>query len=94
VPPGDQLHIVAVGEDGKVRVIEVWDTREQAEAFGERVREARERAGCRLGRDAADPLLRRPPPRQVVATLQLRPEFPPVIPAANWRGDFAVPRGS
>jgi hypothetical protein len=49
VPSGGQLHIAAVGEDGNVRVIEVWDTREQAEAFGERVREARERAGVGSG---------------------------------------------
>jgi hypothetical protein len=44
-PPGSQLHLAAVGDDGTVRIVEVWDSREQAEAFGEKVREARDAAG-------------------------------------------------
>ena len=44
-PPGGLIHIAAVGDDGNVRVIEVWETREQAEAFGDQVRAARERVG-------------------------------------------------
>jgi hypothetical protein len=44
-PPGASLHIAARGEDGTVRIVEVWDSREQAEEFGERVRKAREGAG-------------------------------------------------
>jgi hypothetical protein len=35
-PPGGLLHIAARAEDGNIRVIEVWETREQAEAFGEK----------------------------------------------------------
>jgi hypothetical protein len=44
-PEGGQLHIAAKGEDGTIRIIEVWDSREQAEAFGERVRAARQELG-------------------------------------------------
>jgi hypothetical protein len=44
-PAGGQLHIAARGDDGKIRVIEVWDTREQAEAWGEKVRAVREELG-------------------------------------------------
>ncbi len=40
-PEGGQLHIAAKGDDGLVRIIEVWDSREQAEAFGEKVRATR-----------------------------------------------------
>ena len=35
-PEGLQLH-VCFGEDGDLRVSEVWDSREQFEAFGERL---------------------------------------------------------
>ena len=45
LPPGSKLHIAARGEDGKIRVIEVWDSREEAEAFGEKVMAAREELG-------------------------------------------------
>ena len=34
-PAGGVFHAAAVGEDGKIRVFEVWDSREQAEAWGE-----------------------------------------------------------
>src|SRR3977135_1282378 len=35
-PAGGVFHAAAVGEDGKIRVFEVWDSREQAEAWGEK----------------------------------------------------------
>ena len=35
----------AVGEDGKIRVFEVWDSCEQAEAWGEKVMAVRTEAG-------------------------------------------------
>jgi hypothetical protein len=44
-PPGARLHIAARGDDGKIRVIEVWDAREDAEAFGEKVMAARSELG-------------------------------------------------
>jgi hypothetical protein len=42
---GRTLHVAAVGEDGKIHVIEVWESRGEAEAFGEAVRAAREELG-------------------------------------------------
>jgi hypothetical protein len=42
---GRTVHIAAVGEDGKIRIFDVWDTQAQAEAFGEAVRTAREDVG-------------------------------------------------
>ncbi len=39
------LHVAAVGEDGKIRVVEVWESRSEADAFGEAVRSAREELG-------------------------------------------------
>ena len=50
-PPGAKLHIGARGEDGKIRVIEVWDDRAQAEQFGEKVRAARQELGIGVGRE-------------------------------------------
>ncbi len=44
-PPGGAFHVAALGEDGKVRIVEVWDSREQAEAWGEKVAAARTEAG-------------------------------------------------
>ena len=44
-PPGGAFHVAAIGEDGKVRIVEVWDSREQAEAWGEKVAAARDEAG-------------------------------------------------
>ena len=44
-PAGGLLHVAAVGEDGKIRVFEVWDSREQAEAWGEKVMAVRTEAG-------------------------------------------------
>ena len=48
-PPGASFHVAAIGEDGKVRIVEVWDSREQAEAWGEKVSAAREEAGVGEG---------------------------------------------
>ncbi len=39
------LHVAAVGEDGKIRVVELWESRSEADAFGEAVRAAREELG-------------------------------------------------
>ena len=44
-PAGAVFHAAAVGEDGKIRVFEVWDSREQAEAWGEKVMAVRTEAG-------------------------------------------------
>ena len=44
-PAGGAFHVAAIGDDGKVRIVEVWDSREQAEAWGEKVAVAREEAG-------------------------------------------------
>jgi len=44
-PPGGAFHVAAIGEEGKVRIVEVWDSREQAEAWGDKVTAAREEAG-------------------------------------------------
>ena len=44
-PAGGVFHAAAVGEDGKIRVFEVWDSREQAEAWGEKVVAVRMEAG-------------------------------------------------
>jgi hypothetical protein len=50
-PPGASLHIGARGEDGKIRVIEVWDSRDQAEQFGEKIRAARQELGIGGGQE-------------------------------------------
>jgi hypothetical protein len=42
---GRTVHVAAVGEDGKMRIFDVWDSRNQAEAFGDAVRAAREELG-------------------------------------------------
>ena len=44
-PPGGVLHVAAVDDDGQLRIFEVWDSREQAEAWAEKVAAAREEAG-------------------------------------------------
>jgi hypothetical protein len=49
-PPGGQIHIAATGEDGKIRVIEVWNSREQADEWGNKVRAVRQELG--IGGDA------------------------------------------
>ena len=48
-PPGAQLHIATTGDDGKVTIFEVWDSREQAEEFGEKVMAARQELGLNTG---------------------------------------------
>jgi len=44
-PPGGHFHVAAIGEDGKIRIVEVWDSREEAEAWAEKVATARNEAG-------------------------------------------------
>ena len=44
-PAGGVFHGAAVGDDGKIRVFEVWDSREQAEAWGEKVMAVRTAEG-------------------------------------------------
>jgi len=44
-PPGGVFHVAAVGENGKMRIVEVWDSLEQAQAWGDKVTAAREAAG-------------------------------------------------
>lgn len=51
-PPGAQLHLAATADDGKIRVLELWDSREQAESFTEKVRAAREQIGLSGSRPA------------------------------------------
>lgn len=49
IPPDAKVHIAAVGEDGKIRVITVWDSSEKADEFGQKVRAAREELGFGVG---------------------------------------------
>jgi hypothetical protein len=44
-PPGASLHLAAQGEDGKMRIVEVWESRDEAEAWGEKVKVARQEVG-------------------------------------------------
>jgi hypothetical protein len=44
-PSGALVHIAAIGEDGKVSIIEVWETQGQAEEWGEKVRATRQELG-------------------------------------------------
>jgi hypothetical protein len=44
-PPGAQVHVAALGDGGTIRIVEVWDSRDQAEQFTERIRAAREEVG-------------------------------------------------
>lgn len=44
-PPGGAFHAATIGEDGNIRIFEVWDSREQAEAWSEKVAAARDKAG-------------------------------------------------
>ena len=45
LPPGAQVHIAALGDDGTVRIVELWESREQAESWTEQVRGARQQLG-------------------------------------------------
>jgi hypothetical protein len=53
LPPGGKVHIAAKGDDGAIRIVEVWDSREQAEAWGEKVRAVREELGVGGGAEPA-----------------------------------------
>lgn len=44
-PPGAQFHVAAVGDDGLIRVLEIWDSRDQAEQFTKRVLAGRAELG-------------------------------------------------
>lgn len=44
-PPGATLHLAALGEDGKLRIVEVWDSRDEAEQWTEQVKVARNEVG-------------------------------------------------
>jgi hypothetical protein len=46
-PDGLVLH-VAFGDDGDLRVSEVWESREQMDAFAERLRPALDEAGVQM----------------------------------------------
>jgi hypothetical protein len=37
MPDGAELHVAFIGPDGNIRVSEIWDSREQWQAFGERL---------------------------------------------------------
>jgi hypothetical protein len=37
MPDGCEYHVAFIGPDGNVRVSEIWDSREQWQAFGERL---------------------------------------------------------
>jgi hypothetical protein len=44
-PPGGVFHLAAVGDDGKIKIVEIWDSREEAEAWAEKVAAARQASG-------------------------------------------------
>jgi len=44
-PPGGVFHAAMIGAGGNVRIFEVWDSREEAEAWGEKVMAVRTEAG-------------------------------------------------
>jgi hypothetical protein len=37
MPDGCDYHVAFIGPDGNIRVSEIWDSREQLEAFGQRL---------------------------------------------------------
>ena len=45
LPPGNQIHIAARADDGTIRIIELWDSREQAEDWAGKVRSVRQELG-------------------------------------------------
>ena len=47
-PPGGHFHVAAIGEDGKIRIVEVWDSREEAEAWAEKVATASQALGAAM----------------------------------------------
>ncbi len=65
-PPGGTMHIAAEGDDGKMRIIDVWDSRAQADEWGEKVmavRKTRDRQRWAI----TDHVLRGSPGRQRLA---------------------------
>ncbi len=40
-PAGLVFHVAALTSDGKVRIVELWDSRDQAEQFSEKIASAR-----------------------------------------------------
>jgi hypothetical protein len=44
-PVGLVVHVAALTSDGKIRIFELWESRDQAEEFGEKVRAARTELG-------------------------------------------------
>jgi hypothetical protein len=44
-PEGARIHIAGSTEDGGWRIVEVWETREAAEKWGEKVMQARQELG-------------------------------------------------
>ena len=48
-PAGGTFHAAVIGEDGNIRIFELWDSREQAEAWGDKVMAARTEAGFGTG---------------------------------------------
>jgi hypothetical protein len=44
-PPGATLHLAALDEDDKLRIVEVWDSRDEAEQWGVKVAAARKEFG-------------------------------------------------
>ena len=53
-PPGGTIHIAAKGDDGKMRIIDVWDSRAQADEWGEKVMAVRKELG--IGSDGPSPI--------------------------------------
>jgi hypothetical protein len=49
MPEGCEIHVAFVGPDGNVRVSEIWDSREQWEAFGEKLMPVLSEAGIDAG---------------------------------------------
>jgi hypothetical protein len=71
-PPGGLIHIAAKGEDGTIRIVEVWETREQAEQWGDKVRAVRQEMGAG---DPTSPPITHFEAHRVLAVLE--------VPAAN-----------
>lgn len=49
LPDGCEMHVAFLGPDGNVRVSEIWDSREQWEAFGEKLMPLLAEAGIEPG---------------------------------------------
>lgn len=47
-PEGLEYHVAFVGDDGRVRVSEIWDSPEQAQGFGERLMPLLDQAGIQI----------------------------------------------